>query len=238
MKVLDEGAARLGVPLDGDKIAAFERYAAELLDWNSRFNLTAVTDPLQIQSRHFLDSLTTVLALPQGYLARPGSMIDIGSGAGFPGIPLKIAFPQARLTLLEATAKKTAFLSHVAGALGLVDTTVVTGRAEDLGHSPEHRARYDLVVCRAVARLNTLAEITLPFAKRGGLVVAHKGPGAAEEIEQARKAIRVLGGSISEVKKARIEGSDWGGVLVVIEKVAETPSAYPRRAGVPGKSPL
>ena len=237
MDLLKAGAAALGVYLDSLQIAQFHRYYQELVDWNRRVNLTSVTGCIEVQSRHFVDSLS-VIAVLNGSLLDSGRVLDVGSGAGFPGLPLKIAFPRLNITLMDATSKKASFLRHVSRVLGLDDVKVLAGRAETLAHDPVLREEFDLVFSRAVAQLPVLAEFTLPFCRLGGLVVAQKGAGVDVEVRQARKAIETVGGTLKEVREVRLADFDAGAALVVIEKKATTPPMYPRRPGIPAKRPL
>jgi 16S rRNA (guanine527-N7)-methyltransferase len=236
MEKLKAGSARLGLKLGAVELEKFQTYYRELTDWNRRVNLTAITDYEGVQVDHFLDALTVLLAW-QPTPAEP-RVIDVGAGAGIPGIPLKIVMPQIRLTLLEATAKKTAFLGHIVNRLGLAGTEVKTGRAEEIAHQPEYRDRFDLVLGRGVARLATLAELTLPFCRTGGLVIAHKKGNIEAEVREAEYAIVVLGGRLKQLVPVTLPEFPDNRCLVVIEKVSGTPEQYPRRAGMPGKKPL
>lgn len=238
MEHLVTGAARLGLSLTEGQLASFEIYYRELVAWNERVNLTAVTACEEVQTRHFLDSLAcspVVPALPEGGRMRA---IDVGSGAGLPGLPLKIVWPGLRLTLLEATGKKVAFLEHLVGVLALEGVTVLHGRAEELAHDPAHRESYDLVLARALAQMATLAELTLPFSRPGGLVIAPKGADVAEEVRAAARAIALLGGRLRRVVPLDLSPLLSPRSLVVLDKVSATPGKYPRRPGVPAKKPL
>ena len=237
MEVLIEGAARLGIDLDGEQVERFRSYYDELATWNETVNLTAVTGWEEVQARHFLDSLAVASALPASVLDSRGRVLDVGTGAGFPGLPLKIAYPQIDLALLEATAKKTDFLRHVVDRLGLEGVEVVTGRAEEEAHRPEMRERFGVVVSRAVARLDVLAEFCLPFCAVGGVMVAQKGPQVREEIRKARNAIETLGGRAND-RGMLVRPPVGVGTLVIIEKQCATPPNYPRRPGIPSKRPL
>jgi len=205
--------------------------------WNRRVNLTTITEPADIKQLHFLDSMTVSLALP-GPLRAGGHICDVGSGAGFPGVPLKILFPGIHLTLIDATAKRTRFLSALITTLGLEDVDVLTGRSEDLAHSSMLRESFDVVVSRGVAALPVLAELTLPFCRVGGRVVLQKKGDIRQEVAQAAHAWDELGGSLLEVKPVPSEVLGGQRVLVVVEKIAPSPGRYPRRAGVPTKRPL
>ncbi len=233
MELLQTGAEQLGLHLDARQIERFQLYYEALVEWNKRANLTSVVDEEGVQRRHFLDSLTVSEAIPPAIL-ETGSLMDVGAGAGFPGLPLKIAYPQLDVYLLDATAKKTAFLSHVATALELDGVTVLTGRAEDLARDTSLRETFDVVVSRAVSKMRVLAELTLPFARVGGLVIAQKGSGVHNEIAEARNAIDQTGGELREIRQA----AALEGALVVVDKVAPTPDRYPRRPGIPAKRPL
>jgi 16S rRNA (guanine527-N7)-methyltransferase len=240
MEQLIQGARALNLRLGEEQIAAFERYYRELVAWNRKFNLTAITDYEQVQIRHFLDSLSVLLSnRVRQVLARPDARaIDVGSGAGFPGIPLKLVCPGLRLTLLEATGKKVGFLEHIVGCLGLQRVTAVKARAEELAHDPAHRQAYDLVLARAVADLPILVEYTLPFCRVGGWLVAQKGEAGSAEAWAAEEAIHLLGGELSRIVPVELPGLPEDRTLVVVHKVGPTPQAYPRRPGVPAKRPL
>ncbi|MCL4371568.1 MAG: 16S rRNA (guanine(527)-N(7))-methyltransferase RsmG [Chloroflexi bacterium] len=227
------GAAAFGLRLGVDQLDRFHQYYDELISWNRRFNLTAITDPDEVLGKHFLDSLSCVLAFPPGD-PQSLALIDVGTGAGFPGIPLKLALPGLHLALLEATQKKALFLSHVLASLGLADTTVLNGRAEELGQVAEYRERFDVAVSRAVAELAVLAEYCLPFVRVGGRFIAPKKTGIEEEVKSAQEAISILGGKLMPP----ISLADPTRQLIVVDKVRPTPRAYPRRAGLPPKRPL
>jgi 16S rRNA (guanine527-N7)-methyltransferase len=250
MELLKEGAGCLGLILGPRQLAAFETYYRELTLWNQRFNLTAISGYEEVQCKHLLDSLSCILAFPQQGrtqgipdtvpLQRPAQpllVIDVGSGAGFPGLPLKIMLPDIRMTLLEATAKKATFLRHMVEELGLQDVEIVHGRAEEVGQAAEHRERYDLVVARAVATLPVLLEYCLPLCRVGGRVVAQKGDDVREEVEIAQNALHVLGSALLEIKPVVLPCLSLRH-LVVVDKMSRTPSEYPRRPGIPSKRPL
>jgi 16S rRNA (guanine527-N7)-methyltransferase len=225
----------LGLELNGDVQRAFGAYADDLLEWNEKFNLTAITAPEAIEMRHFLDSLSVLLATPMVGGMR---VIDVGTGAGFPGLPLKLVFSQIDLTLLEATAKKTEFLQHIVTRLRLNNVKILNARAEEAGQDVASRERYDLVLARAVAQMSVLAEYLLPLCKVGGRCVALKGESAAVEIQQAENAFRILGGRFEKIIPVELPQVPETHYLVVIQKIAATPPQYPRRAGMPSKRPL
>ncbi len=262
---LVDGARALGVELTPAQCDAFEMYYRELVAWNARVNLTAITARDDVIVKHFLDSLSVAPAIaseakqsPSGagiassrsfdsatknvaplrtLLAITVRLIDIGAGAGFPGIPLKIALPDLRVTLLEATGKKVAFLKHVIEQLDLHATVAIHARAEDLARDAAHRAQYDVAVARAVANLATLFEYALPFVRQGGVFIAQKGVEVDDELHAAARALELLGGRMHEIVPVQLPGLEPRH-LVVVEKVAATPDKYPRRAGVPERKPL
>ncbi len=218
------------------QLEQFELYYRELINWNRKINLTAITGYEDVQVRHFLDSLTVVLAT--GQLSDGLRVMDIGTGAGLPGIPVKIAFPGIRLTLLEATGKKAGFLEHLKSTLSMEDMEIVTGRAEELGHDPDYRDKFDIVLCRAVAVLPALVELGLPFCTSSGRMVAWKKGNIDNEIQESKKAIAMLGGRLSGMVPVNIEGLRDRRCLVVIDKVGTTPAEYPRRPGLPTRRPI
>jgi 16S rRNA (guanine527-N7)-methyltransferase len=236
LELLQTGARQFGLELTAAQLAAFDAFARVLLDWNQRVNLTRITDPSAIVTKHFLDSLSVALALAD--LSPALSLIDVGSGAGFPGLPLKIALPQLRVTLLESTGKKTAFLQHAVAALKLEGVAVVTARAEEAGRQPQHRAQYDVAVARAVASVQVLAEYTLPLVKIGGLVVAQKGHNPAGEVRTAANALGILRGRVQQIVPVTVPTLDDQRHLIVIKKTKSTPMQYPRRPGLPAKKPI
>ena len=243
MQILASGADALRIPLSGEQVEQFRAYAALLSEWNERMNLTAITDSQSVQTKHFLDCLVglSLVAEEVGAAVPPPqtlTCIDIGTGAGFPGLPLKIAWPKLKLTLVDGTAKKIRFLNEVVNALALENVRVVQGRAEELGRHPRYRGQFDLVTARAVARLNTLAEYLLPFVRQGGLAMAYKGPNASEEFIEARHAIELLGGETVRFAPVKAPDLDEERRILLIRKVRKTPKLYPRQQGLPRKSPL
>ena len=227
--------ALINVRLNNSQWEAFKRYEAELLEWNTRFNLTAIRDVEGIRVKHFLDSLTCVVALRD---LPPTRLIDVGTGAGFPGIPIKILFPALRLTLLESVGKKAEFCRHVVKTLKLEGVEVVQARAEEAGQMPAHREKYDWAVARAVAGLPVLVEYLLPFVRVGGRMLAQKGESGPAEAHAAAPAMRLLGGQLRQLTPVNLPGVVEDRYLVVIDKIAATPQQYPRRPGLPLKKPL
>ncbi len=238
MQELVAGAQELKIALKPEQVEALRVYQQELSAWNNRFNLTAITDEQGIQIRHFLDSFSCLLALEPGERFTGRRVIDVGTGAGFPGVPLKILCPGMKLTLLEATAKKVRFLEHIVAALGLKDVSVVHGRAEELGQDPDHREQYHWAMARAVADLPILVEYLLPLTKVGGRGLAQKGEGAPAEVQRCEWALNQLGGQIRRLVPVGLRGLAETRYLVIIDKVAATPARYPRRPGMPSKRPL
>ncbi len=236
MQSLTHGAQQFNLTLSEAQQQAFDQYRRELIAWNEKVNLTRIIEPEEIIVKHFLDSLSLYPLLsdfPANF-----SLIDVGTGAGFPGLPLKIALPDIRLSLLESTRKKTTFLQHIVDTLNLTGVTIVTARAEEAGRQPAHRQRYDVAVARAVAALPTLAEYTLPLVKVGGTVIVQKGQNPAEEIKSASNALGILGGKVDQVLPVEVPGLDAERHLIVIRKRKPTPKQYPRRPGLPAKKPI
>jgi 16S rRNA (guanine527-N7)-methyltransferase len=235
---LVDGADALGVPLDDAQLDQFRRLRDLLLDANTRINLTAITDPAEVVTRHFLDSLTCLLAVAPDQRGLPLRLLDIGSGAGFPGVPLAIAFPAWRVTSLEATGKKARFQQEAVAALDLENVSMLNGRAEEFARKPEHRGRYDLVTARAVAALPTLLEYCCPFARVGGRVIALKKGDLADEVAAGVKAASLLGAKLLSPIPITISPLADGRVLLVAEQKRPCPQQYPRPAGAPAKHPL
>lgn len=231
---LQAGLERLGVAADGVTLDRLARYHALLTEWNARIDLTAVLEPEEMVDRHYLDSAAP-LAL--GLIPQGARVIDVGTGAGLPGIPLCILRPDLRVTLLDAQRKRVTFLQAAIEALDL-PAQAVHMRAEDAARDEAHREAYDVAVSRAVAATPTLLELTLPFVRVGGRAIAWKGPGLQAELEQARRAAHLLGGALEGVLDAPVPGRDWQHVLLACAKRQKTARQYPRRAGLPGKNPL
>jgi len=238
MEKLNSGATKLGLKLSPKQLEQFRIYYQELVDWNKRLNLTRITDYEEVQIKHFLDSLTVSLAWQALTPDTDLRLIDVGTGAGMPGIPLKIVFPHIRLVLLDSVAKKAAFLHHINRKLGLDDVDIIVGRAEEIGHDTQYRERFDIVLSRGVAPLATLAELTLPFCAIGGSFIAQKKGAIVPEINRAGRAISLLGGKLREVKRVDLEEFADERQLVIIDKISPTPPKYPRRSGMPSKRPI
>jgi len=236
MQLLENGARELGITLDTEQLERFETYYRELVEWNRKMNLTRIIGYEEVQMKHFLDSLTVTAAMKQTEDAL--RVIDVGTGAGLPGLPLKIALTGLHLTLLESTAKKTRFLNHLVEKLGLTDVEIVTGRAEDIARDDEYREKFDVVLSRAVASLPSLVELTMPFCAVGGRFIAQKKGAMDEELCISMKAIDVMGGRLDGTKQVSLPAAGDDRVLIVIDKVRLTPPEYPRRAGVPARKPI
>jgi 16S rRNA (guanine527-N7)-methyltransferase len=239
MDLLARTAEGLGLPLNARQLQQFEDYYHQLIAANRRVSLTSITDYQEVQRRHFSESLAVAAALYRAGVLKPGEgarTLDLGAGAGFPGLPMRIVHPALRLTILEATRKKTAFLEHLLARLGVEDVAVITGRAEAVAHEPAQRGGYDLVVARAVAPLAVLIELALPFLEVGGFLATPKGSRAPQEIADAGRALALCGGHIVSAEPLPSPVSPL--TLVLVEKLAPTPAAYPRRPGIPTKRPL
>ena len=237
METLIKGAIGLGLKLDEDQIGKFEAYYRELIDWNQRVNLTRIIDREAVQVKHFLDSLSVVRAL-SGIDWQSLNILDVGTGAGFPGVPLKILYPRMELTLLDSVRKKTDFLGHLITTLNLDGVLVINERAETLAHDTTYRESFDAVVSRAVAPLSVVLELTLPFCKIGGRVVCQKDASFEQEPGDVNRALSLLGGRLEEVIPVELEGLNRQRRLVVIAKDSPTPEKYPRRPGMPARRPL
>lgn len=224
-----------GIELSPAQCEAFDWYQTTLIEWNERFNLTAITAPDEIEIKHFLDSLTCLLVMGKN---PGGRLVDVGSGAGFPGLPLKIAVPSFQVTLVESVGKKAAFCQHVVDEMELGEVMVVNARAEEIGQDEAHRGAYDWAVARAVAAMPVLVEYLLPLLKLGGKAVIQKGETGPAETHSADAAIRMLGGKVEQVRRLDLPRVVEARYLIVVEKVAATPEKYPRRPGIPAKRPL
>lgn len=233
--ILEVKAQSLSLVLDNEKQQKFEGYYRILVEWNKVMNLTAITEYEEVIEKHFVDSLSIVKAID---INKVDTVIDIGTGAGFPGIPLKIAFPHLKVTLLDSLNKRIKFLNEVIDKLGLEDIHAIHGRAEDYAKQSQYREQYDLCVSRAVANLSTLSEYCLPYVKVDGLFVPYKSGEIDEELKNSEHAVEILGGKIEDVIKFQLPGTDIGRSFVKIHKVKETKKKYPRKAGMPAKEPI
>lgn len=233
--VLTEKVKELSIVLNDKQIQQFEQYYNILVEWNKVMNLTAIIEYEEVVEKHFLDSLTIVNAI---HVEKIETLIDVGTGAGFPGIPLKIAFPHLKVTLLDSLNKRIKFLNEVIDLLELNDIKAIHGRAEDYAKQAEYREQYDICVSRAVANLATLSEYCLPYVKVDGLFVPYKSGEIDEELKSSEKAVSILGGKVEEVVKFQLPGTDIGRSFVKIHKIKETKKKYPQKAGMPTKEPL
>lgn len=234
-EMLEKGVRQMGLELDEDKIGLLLTHKEMMLAWNEVMNLTAIEDEKDIIIKHFLDSLSVVPVIDR---INPESLIDVGTGAGFPGIPLKIARQDIKVTLLDSLNKRINFLNELIGKLEIDGIQTVHMRAEEAGAKADYREKYDVSVSRAVARMPVLAEYCLPLVKTGGYFIALKGEAAGEEIESAQKAIHTLGGQVEEIKRVKLPFSDITHSIVIIRKIRHTPGNYPRKPGKPSKSPI
>ena len=230
--LFDELSKKININLNANQISKFILYKNLLKEWNEKINLTAIIEDEEIILKHFIDSLTVV-----EYIKENTSIIDVGTGAGFPGIPVKIVKENTKITLLDSLNKRLNFLNEVIDKCELNDISTVHGRAEDFGNNKEYREKYDIAVARAVANLSTLTELCLPFVKVGGRFIAMKGSNI-DEIEEAKKAIEILGGKIEKIDKIILPNSDIERNIIIIKKVKNTPKRYPRKAGVPANKPI
>ena len=230
-----EGLKALDITLTEKQIAQFHQYYEMLVEKNKVMNLTAITEWEEVVHKHFLDSLAIVKTMD---MTKPLRVLDLGTGAGFPGIPLKIAFPELEIVLLDSLNKRIVFLQEVIDALGLENITAMHGRAEEFAKKKEFREQFDLCVSRAVANLSSLTEYCVPYVKKGGVFVSYKSQTAKEETDAAGKAIHVLGGKLEGIVEFTLPGTDLTRCFVTIKKVLETPKKYPRSAGKPTKEPL
>lgn len=232
---LKEAASQFGLELSAEQIAAFSLYNQLLVSWNEKVNLTAITEPQEVAVKHIIDSLSCYD--PEVFPERC-TVVDVGTGAGFPGLPLKIFRPDIRLTLMDSLNKRLLFLQEVVDSLKLEEVNTVHTRAEDAGRSKEHRERYQVAASRAVARLNVLTELCLPMVSPGGYFVALKGAQYREELQEAGKAIGTLGGKVASVRPVQLPGLEDSRAVIYIRKQTPTPAGFPRRPGLPEKKPL
>lgn len=235
VNVLNEAAKEIDIILNSDQLSTFERYYKLLIEGNEKVNLTAITEPAEVAVKHFIDSISClkVMEMPIG-----STLLDIGTGAGFPGLPLKIIREDLDVTLLDSLNKRVAFLTNTIDQLALKNIRAIHYRAEDYGQNKEAREKYDYVVSRAVAKLAVLSEYCLPCVKVGGYFISQKGPEIKEEVNEAKSAINKLGGELTEVKNFSLPILGDGRSIIIIKKIKITPSMYPRKAGLPAKKPI
>lgn len=235
LTILEEGCKELGITLDENQKKQFTDFYEYLVEKNKVMNLTGITEFQEVLIKHFLDSLACVKAVDMSRIKR---IMDIGTGAGFPGVPLKIAFPHLEACLLDSLKKRVNFLEETFQMLKLENITAIHGRAEEYAKNKQYRETYDLCVSRAVSNLATLSEYCLPYVKTGGYFISYKSGTVQEEVEQAQKAVKILGGKIQDIVYFQLPDSEIQRSLVVIEKIKATPGRYPRKAGTPLKEPL
>ena len=234
-QILEQKLGELGIKQDQNQLERFHKFYQLLIEWNKVMNLTGITEYEDVVEKHFVDSLSIIKAID---LSRIHTVIDVGTGAGFPGIPLKIAFPHLRVVLLDSLNKRIKFLDEVISQLGLTEICTIHGRAEEYARKEEYREQFDLCVSRAVANLSTLSEYCLPYIQVGGMFIPYKSGEIDDEVEQSKKAVRILGGNIKDIMKFELPGTDIHRSFVLIHKEQHTQKKYPRKAGIPAKEPL
>ena len=234
-QIFENKLNELGIALTDKQKQQFDKFYELLVEWNKVMNLTGITEYEEVNEKHFVDSLSIVKAIN---MENVKSVIDVGTGAGFPGIPLKIAFPHLKVVLLDSLNKRINFLNTVIAELGLTDIKTIHGRAEDYAKQTEYREKFDLCVSRAVANLSTLSEYCLPYVSVDGMFVPYKSSEIDEELENSKKAVKILGGKIENVVKFQLPGTEIGRSFVKVRKIANTNKKYPRKAGLPAKEPL
>ena len=232
-KKMKESLKELNIEISEKQLNQFYNYMNILIEWNKVMNLTNITEPEEIIQKHFVDSLTVLKSIKEN-----DSIIDVGTGAGFPGIPIKIAFPETRITLLDSLNKRIKFLEEVINKLELKNIETIHGRAEEVAHNKKYREKYDIAIARAVAPLNVLSEYLLPFVKIGGYAICMKGTKGKEEAEEGKNAIKILGGEITKRREFNLPNTEMARVIIEIEKIKNTEKKYPRKAGTPTKMPL
>ena len=235
MNIFEDKLNALGITLTDKQKQQFDKFYELLVEWNKVMNLTGITEYEEVNEKHFVDSVSLVKAIN---IDNVDTVIDIGTGAGFPGIPLKIAFPHLKMVLLDSLNKRINFLNTVINELGLKDIKTIHGRAEDYAKQVEYREQFDLCVSRAVANLSTLSEYCIPYVKVGGVFIPYKSGQIDEEVQQAKKAIHILGGKLDEVIKFQLPDTEINRSFVKINKTQNTAKKYPRKAGLPSKEPL
>ena len=228
-----EKASTMGVRFSVEQMDKFYKYMNLLIEWNEKINLTAIIEPNEIILKHFIDSITILKDIKDGSI-----VVDVGTGAGFPGIPLSIMNPTLKITLVDSLNKRLIFLQEVINELDLKNVELVHARAEEFGRNKKYREKFDVATSRAVANLATLSEYLLPLVKINGKAISMKAGNASQEIEDAKKAIKTLGGNINNIEEFNLPQSDIGRTIVIIDKIKETPGKYPRKPGTPSKEPI
>lgn len=234
-QIFENKLNELGITLDEKQKQQFYSYYKIMVEWNKVMNLTGITEYEEVNEKHFVDSLSIIKAVD---MQKIETVIDVGTGAGFPGIPLKIAFPHLKVVLLDSLNKRIHFLNTVIDNLGLMDIETIHGRAEDYAKQTIYREQFDLCVSRAVSNLSILSEYCIPYIRKNGLFVSYKSGEVEQEVEQAKKAVHILGGKIEEVVKFQLPGTEIGRSFIKIRKKQNTPKKYPRKAGLPAKEPI
>ena len=231
--MLKEKGKQINIDINNEQIEKFHKYMEMLVEWNERMNLTAITEPVDIIDKHFIDSITI-----EKYLKKGAKVIDVGTGAGFPGVPLGIIREDLNITLMDSLNKRITFLDEVIRVNKLLNIDTVHSRAEELSRDSDFRAKYDVVTSRAVASLNVLLEYMIPFAKVGGYCVCMKGSNIDDELENSKKALEVLNAKIEKIDTFKLPGNEYGRNIIVIKKIGETQKKYPRKPGTPAKEPI
>ena len=235
MKQLENAFEQLNISIGSETVFKFEKYMKLILEWNEKVNLTAITDEDDFIKKHFIDS---ILCVGFDEIKNADTVIDVGTGAGFPGVPLALVFPDKQFLLIDSLGKRIKILYEILETLEISNVTLIHTRAEDLAHKKEYREKFDICFSRAVANLATLAEYCLPFVNIGGAFISYKGPDAGEELKEAGNAIKLLGGEAEDIRKVNIEGFDLDHNIIIVKKKRNTPVKYPRKAGTPTKEPL
>jgi 16S rRNA (guanine527-N7)-methyltransferase len=235
MKQLYNAFEQLNIPVSRETVLKFEKYMKMVLEWNEKVNLTAITEESDFIEKHFIDS---ILCANFDELKNANTVIDVGTGAGFPGVPLALVFPVKHFLLIDSVGKKIKIVSEIVETLGISNVKLLHSRAEDLAHKEEYREKFDICVSRAVANLAVLTEYCLPFVNIGGTFISYKGPDAFKELKEAESAIKILGGQTGSIKKVGFEGFDFDHNMIIIKKKRKTPAKYPRKAGIPTKEPI